>query len=169
MLPKNDASHDKTCQGSSSLERMTDVTPAPAVSGLSLAVMLDIVFTEGCLGRPRTPLGSPCDPISRAPGVRGICWSAHSRFQHLLELAKLYCEPWRISGLMSLSKVALQRTSPIPVQETTQTLKQPQPRRLTRDTQTRPPRSSGHDRLIFLHVFSPQRNPISAARLSSKC
>lgn len=63
MLPKDDASHDKTCQGSSSLKRMTDVTPAPAVSGLSLAVMLESVFTEGYLGHP----GTPQDPARVLP------------------------------------------------------------------------------------------------------
>lgn len=81
MLPKDDASHDKTCQGSSSLKRMTDLTPAPAVSGLSLAIMLESKFSEGCPGHPRTPLGSPCDLISAAPGVWEICWSARSKFQ----------------------------------------------------------------------------------------
>lgn len=54
MLPKDDASHDKTCQGGSSLKRMTDVTPAPAVSGLSLAIMLESKFSV-LPGTPQNP------------------------------------------------------------------------------------------------------------------
>lgn len=84
---------------------MTDVTPARAISGLSLAVMLraSSLRAAGTSQNPALPMTPTHLPWSLGDFVRVLAQSSN----HLLELAKLSYEPWRINGLMSFSKVAL--------------------------------------------------------------
>ena len=73
--------------------------------------MLESKFNVGCWETPEPRSVLPLRP-SYLPLKFGkfVGVLAHSS-NYLLELAKLYCEPWRIRGLMFFSKVALHNTS----------------------------------------------------------
>lgn len=73
--------------------------------------MLESKFNVGCRETPGPrsvlPVSPSHQPLEFGKFVGVLAQSSN----YLLELAKLYCEPWRISGLIPFSKVALQNAS----------------------------------------------------------
>lgn len=105
--------HDKACQGSSSLEKDDRCNAGTSSLGSIFGRYAEGKFTERRQDTPdpRSALSlydpsSPACPWRFGRFVRVLAQSSN----HLLELAKLCCEPWHINGLMSFSRVALYNT-----------------------------------------------------------
>lgn len=156
MLPREHFSYDKTCHGSSSLEKDDRCNAGTSSLGSIFGRYAESKFTGRCRDTldPRSALPMTCDPSSLAPGGFGdlfecslkvptIFWNWRN-FTASLGASTCPC-PFQGRTLEYLANARV-RNSP--------SLEEPMPRRLTRDTPTRPLRSSGHDRFILLHVSS---------------
>lgn len=147
-------SHDKTCQGSSSLEEDDRCNAGTSSLGSIFGRYAESKFAERCRYTldPRPAL--PMTPAHLPLEVLEICSGAHSKFQPSSGIGETLLRALAHQRAHALLQgctpeyLANSRVGNFPYRE------EPTPRRLTRDTQTRPLRSSGHDRFILLHVPS---------------